>query len=75
MFAFDLVEELVALHFSPNLFDGFVFDVSDSVGVVVAAGDGVTVFCDAHEFAEEASAQKEVVVPIVKVWHAALFGN
>ncbi len=70
-----MVEELAVLHILPNLFYWFVFDVSDSVGVVVAAGDGVAVFCDAHEFAEEASAQEEVVVPVVEVWHAALFGD
>ena len=53
----------------------FVFDVADAVGVVVAAGDDVAVFCYAHEFAEEASAQEEVVVPVVEVWHAPLFGD
>ena len=56
-------------------FDGFIFDVADSVGVVVAAGDGVTVFSDAQELAEEASAQEKVVVPVVEVGHAALFGD
>ncbi len=59
----------------PDLLKRFVFDVSDSVGVVVAAWDDVTVFCDAHEFAKEASAQEEVVEPVVEVGHAALFGD
>ena len=49
-----------------------VFDVAYSVGVVVAAGDDVAVFGYAHEFAKEASAQEEVVVPVVVVWHAPL---
>ena len=41
-----------------------VFDVAHAVGVVVAAGDYVAVFGYAHEFAKEASAQEEVVVPV-----------
>ncbi len=54
------------------MLEWFIFDVSDSVGVVVAAGNGVPVLCDAEEFAEEASAQEETVVPFVKIWHAPL---
>ena len=70
-----MVEKFAVLHVFPNLFYGFVFDVAYAIGVVVAAGDGVAVFCDAHEFAKEASAQEKVVEPVVKVGHATLFSN
>ena len=58
----------------PDFSKRFVFNVADSVSIIVAAGDDVTVFCNTHEFAEKASAQEEVVVPVVEVRHAALFG-
>lgn len=72
-FVFDFIEKVRVLHVLPNLLYRFVFDVSDSVGVVVAAGDGVAVFRDAKELAEEAPTQEEVVEPVVEVGHAALF--
>ena len=53
----------------------FVFNVAHAVDVVVAAGDGVSVFRDAEEFAEPAAPEEKVFVPIVKILHAPLFGD
>ena len=68
----DFGEELAALHSIPDAWEGLGFDVAEAVGVVVAAGDGVAVFCYAHEFAKEASPKKEVVKPVVPVSYTTL---
>ncbi len=71
--AFDvaLVTELKVqsrlLQFVPCGFQTFVFDVSESVVFVEAAGPVVTVFCDAEIFsAYSAFAEEAVIVPVVE---------
>jgi hypothetical protein len=55
------------LQFVPCGFQAFVFDVSESVVFVEAAGSVVAVFCDAEIFsAYGAFAEEAIVVPVVE---------
>ncbi len=66
---------LTGLHAIPDLLEALSFDVAESGGVIVAAGDGVAVFSDAHELAIKAASEEEVIEPVVPVWLSALFGD
>ncbi len=53
---FDSGEEFVVLHVIPYVLEFSSLDVAESISIVIAARNGVSVFCYGHKFSKKAAA-------------------